>query len=87
MAGWNRCCRVGYLLFCWYSCGVAMVLFKSLVEGRLGLVTSHIAYGVYCIGIRIWFLTNKAIKIIGMGSIKKAKKPTCRTLLLHSAIK
>jgi len=64
-----------------------MVLFKSLVEGRLGLVTSHIAYGVYCIGIRIWFLTNKAIKIIGMGSIKKAKKPTCRTLLLHSAIK
>lgn len=24
-----------------------MVLFKGLVEGRLGLVTSHIAYGVY----------------------------------------
>jgi|SaaInlLV_10m_DNA_1039704.scaffolds.fasta_scaffold44870_2 hypothetical protein len=75
MAGWNRCCRVGYFLFRWYSCGSAMVLFKSLVEGRLGLVTSHIAYGVYCIGIRIWFLTNKAIKIIGMGSIKKAKNP------------
>jgi len=47
MAGWNRCCRLGYLLFCWYSCGVAMVLFKGLVEGRFGLVTSHIAYGVY----------------------------------------
>ena len=54
MAGWNRCCRVGYLLFCWYSCGVAMVLFKGLVEGRLGLVTSLIAYGVYCIGIEFW---------------------------------
>ena len=59
MAGWNRCCRVGYFLFRWYSCGSAMVLFKSLVEGRLGLVTSHIAYCVYCIGIEsVWLIQN-----------------------------
>ena len=75
MAGWNRCCRVGYFLFRRYSCGSAMVLFKKPCRRQ-----TWIGNQPYCLWRLLYWHKNLVFDQQGYknnwdGKYQKSKKP------------